>query len=83
MEIISATGTWRLFRLQKHGDYFGYRNICAIDLENSNKKPDAECIRQKASRILNRNLHIKLWDNLSKPQTKAQQFIHSMRVKNL
>ena len=64
-------------------DIISATETCAIDLENRNKKPDVECIRQKASRILNRNLHIKLRDNLSKPQTKTQQFIHSIRVKNL
>ena len=30
-----------------------------------------ECLRQKVSHILNRNLNIKLWDNLSKPQRQA------------
>ena len=44
---------------------------CTIDLENRSKETDAECLRQKVSRILNRNLNIKLWDNLSKPQRQA------------
>ena len=44
---------------------------CAIDLENSSKETDAECLRQKVSHILNRNLNIKLRDNLSKPQRQA------------
>ena len=43
----------------------------AIDLENSSKETDAEFLRQKVSHILNRNLNIKLRDNLSKPQRKA------------
>ena len=30
-----------------------------------------ECLRQKVSHILNRNLNIKLRDNLSKPQREA------------
>ena len=33
---------------------------CAIDLENSNKETDAECLRQKVSYIFNRNLNINL-----------------------
>ena len=44
---------------------------CASDLENSSKETDAECLRQKISHILNRNLNIKLRDNLSKPQRKV------------
>ena len=44
---------------------------CAIDLENSSKETDAECLCQKVSRILNRNLNVKLRDNLSNPQRKA------------
>ena len=44
---------------------------CAIDLENRSKETDAEFLRQKVSHILKRNLTIKLWDNLSKPQRKA------------
>ena len=44
---------------------------CPIDLENSSKETDAECLRQKVSHILNRNLNIKLRDNLSKPQRQA------------
>ena len=43
----------------------------AIDLENSSKETDAEFLRQKVNHILNRNLNIKLRDNLSKPQRKA------------
>ena len=43
----------------------------AIDLENSSKETDAEFLRQKVSHILNKNLYIKLRDNLSKPQRKA------------
>ena len=44
---------------------------CASDSENSSKETDAECLRQKISHILNRNLNIKLRDNLSKPQRKV------------
>ena len=33
---------------------------CAIDLENSSKETDAECLRQKISYIFNRNLNINL-----------------------
>ena len=42
-----------------------------IDLEDSGKETDAEYLRQKVSHILNRNLNIKLRDNLSKPQRQA------------
>ena len=44
---------------------------CALDLENSSKETDAEFLRQKVSRILNKSLYINLRDNLSKPQRKA------------
>ena len=65
---------------------------CAIDLENSSKETDAKFLRQKVSHILNRNLNIKLPNNLSKPQRKAlmqmksnkdTQFIRSKRVLDL
>ena len=65
---------------------------CAIDLENSSKETDAKFLRQKVSHVLNRNLNIKLPDNLSKPQRKAlmqmksnkdTQFIRSKRVLDL
>ena len=44
--------------------------ICANDLENSSNETDAEFQCQKVGHILNRNLIIKLRDNLSKPQKK-------------
>ena len=50
---------------------------CAIHLENSSKETDAVCLRQNVSHILNRNLNIKLQDNLSKPQRKT-----SVQMKN-
>ena len=40
-------------------------------LKNSSKETDAEFLRQKVIHILNKNLYIKLRDNLSKPQRKA------------
>ena len=43
----------------------------AIDLENSSKETDAEFLSQNVSHFLNRNLNIKLRDDLSKPQRKA------------
>ena len=43
----------------------------ALDLENTSKEIDAEFLRQKVSHIRNKNLYIKLRDNLSKPQRKA------------
>ena len=43
----------------------------AIDLEKSSKETDAECLHQKVIHILNRNLDIKLQDNLSKMQRKV------------
>ena len=52
-------------------DIISATETCAIDLENSSKETDAEFLRQKVSHILNRNLNIKLRDNLSKPQRKT------------
>ena len=52
-------------------DIISATETCAIDLENSSKETDAECLRQKVSHILNRNLNIKLRDNLSNPQRQA------------
>ena len=52
-------------------DIISATETCAINLENSSKETDAEFLRQKISKILNRNLNIKLRDNLSKPQRKA------------
>ena len=52
-------------------DIISATETCAIDLENSSKEIDAECLRQKVSHILNRNLNIKLRDNMSKPQRQA------------
>ena len=52
-------------------DIISATETCAIDLENSSKETDAECLRQKVSHILNINLNIKLRDNLSKPQRQA------------
>ena len=52
-------------------DIISATETCVIDIENSSKETNAELLRQKVSHILNRNLNIKLWDNLSKPQTKA------------
>ena len=52
-------------------DIMSATETCAIDLENSSKETDAKFLRQKVSHILNRNLNIKLRDNLSKPQRKA------------
>ena len=43
----------------------------ALDLENTSKEIDAKFLRQKVSHIRNKNLYIKLRDNLSKPQRKA------------
>ena len=53
------------------GPNFAATETWAIDLENSSKETDAEFLRQKVSHILNKNLYIKLRDNLSKPQRKA------------
>ena len=44
---------------------------CALDLENSSKETDAEFLHQKVGHILNKNLYLKLRDNLSKAQRKA------------
>ena len=52
-------------------DIISATETCAIDLENSSKETDRECLRQKVSLILNRNLNIKLRGNLSKPQRQA------------
>ena len=52
-------------------DIISATEICALDLENSSKETDAEFLRQKVSHILNIDLCIKPWDNLSKPQRKA------------
>ena len=52
-------------------DIISATETCAIDLENSSKETNAELLRQKVSHILNKNLNIKLWDNLSKAQRKA------------
>ena len=52
-------------------DIISATETCAIDLENSSKETDAECLRQKVSHILNRNLNIKLQDNQSKQQGQA------------
>ena len=73
-------------------DITSVTETCTIDLEISSKETDAECLRQKVSHILNRNLNIKLRDNLLKPQRKAlvqiknnkdTTFIHSIRLQNL
>ena len=52
-------------------DIISATEACAIDLENRSKETDVEFLRQKVRKILNRNLNIKLRDNLSKPQRKA------------
>ena len=52
-------------------DIISATETCTTDLENSSKETDAEFLRQKLSHILNKNLNIKLRDNLSKPQRKA------------
>ena len=52
-------------------DIISATETCAIDLENSSKETDTEYQRQKVSHIFNRNLNIKLRDNLSKPQRQA------------
>ena len=51
-------------------DIISATEICANDLENSSNKTDVEFQCQKVGHILNRNLIIKLRDNLSKPQKK-------------
>ena len=51
-------------------DIISTTEICANDLENSSNETDAEFQCQKVGHILNRNLIIKLRDNLSKPQKK-------------
>ena len=45
-------------------DIISATETCAIDLENSSKETDTEFLRQKVSHILNKNLYIKLRDNL-------------------
>ena len=45
-------------------DIISATETCALDLENSSKETDAEFLRQKVSHILNKNLYIKLRDNL-------------------
>ena len=52
-------------------DIISAAETCTTDLDNSSKETDAESLRQKVSHILNRNLNIKLRDNLSKPQRQA------------
>ena len=52
-------------------DIISATEACALDLENSSKETDSEFLHQKVSHILNKNLYIKLRDNLSKPQRKA------------
>ena len=52
-------------------DIISATEACALDLENSSKETDLEFLHQKVSHILNKNLYIKLRDNLSKPQRKA------------
>ena len=52
-------------------DIISATEACALDLENSSKGSDSEFLHQKVSHILNKNLYIKLRDNLSKPQRKA------------
>ena len=72
-------------------DIISATEICAIDLENSSKETDAEFQCQKVGHILNKNLNIKLRDNLSKPQrktlgqmknNKGTTIIYSIRVQD-
>ena len=43
----------------------------ALNLEFHKNLADAECLRQNVSHILNKNIHLKIKDNLSKEQRKA------------
>ena len=52
-------------------DIISATETCALDLENSSKETDAEFLHQKVGHILNKNLYLKLRDNLSKAQRKA------------
>ena len=61
-------------------DTISATETCAIDLENSSKETDAECLPQKVSHILNGNLNIKPRYNLSKPQRKP--LVHMKNNKN-
>ena len=73
-------------------DIISATETCALDFQNSSKETDVEFLPQKVSRILKRNINIKLRGNLSKTQRKAliqiksdkdTTFIHSIRVQGL
>ena len=52
-------------------DIISATETCAFRLENSSKETDEKFLHQKVSHILNKNLYIKLQDNLSKPRRKV------------